>query len=206
MTKLLNDNVDVIISIGSYSACAGFIRELRNEKSHIPVANVSFVGTSSLINQLSKITSPSNISYTSNLINSQVVPHFTNSRLHAVKKFKKVYNDYASYPESYSGDKNVKPELNFVAFEGFLDAALTCQLIKKANHANRESILAVIEKNIPLNIGIDQNIQFVDPKTNATDNDVASKIYYTTTKTTVNSKGTAITEIVPLTNWKKWKK
>ena len=66
--------------------------------------------------------------------------------------------------------------------------------------------MAVIEKNIPLNIGIDQNIQFVDPKTNATDNDVASKIYYTTTKTTVNSKGTAITEIVPLTNWKKWKK
>ncbi|MBT6120718.1 ABC transporter substrate-binding protein [bacterium] len=204
--KLLDDKVDVIISIGSYSACAGFIRDLRNTNSNIPVANVSFVGTSSLLNQLSELKPTSNISYTSNLINSQVVPHYINSSLHAVKKFEKLYNKHASYPESYTGDKSKKPAINYVAFEGFLDAALTCQLIKKAKHATREGIMSILEKNIAINIGIDQRIQFIDPKTNTINNDASSNVYYTTLKTTVNSKGTPITKIVPLTSWGKWQK
>ncbi|MGB5594194.1 MAG: ABC transporter substrate-binding protein, partial [Crocosphaera sp.] len=43
---------DAIISIGSYQASAGFIRDARNGNWNIPIANVSFVGSESLLNLL----------------------------------------------------------------------------------------------------------------------------------------------------------
>jgi ABC-type branched-subunit amino acid transport system substrate-binding protein len=43
---------DAVICIGAYAACAAFIRDAREAGLEVPIANVSFVGSESLLTLL----------------------------------------------------------------------------------------------------------------------------------------------------------
>ena len=46
---LRKTDADAVISIGSYAACAAFIRDARDAGWDVPIANVSFVGSENLL-------------------------------------------------------------------------------------------------------------------------------------------------------------
>ena len=70
-------NPDAIISIGTYSACAGFIRDVRDAGWDVPIANVSGVDSENLLAAApgARAGRPARTTR-ANLINSQVVPSY----------------------------------------------------------------------------------------------------------------------------------
>src|SRR5260221_3935059 len=61
---------DAVISVGAYAACAAFVRDARDAGWNVPIANVSFVGSESLLNLLLETGKANKTDYTKNLINS----------------------------------------------------------------------------------------------------------------------------------------
>ena len=73
--KILREaGADAVICIGAYGACAAFIRDARDADWDVPIANVSFVGSETMLSVLVHAGKAKDKVYTRNLINSQVVP------------------------------------------------------------------------------------------------------------------------------------
>ena len=49
---IMRSKPDAVLSIGSYAACAAFIRDARDMGLDVPIANVSFVGSTWLLGLL----------------------------------------------------------------------------------------------------------------------------------------------------------
>jgi ABC-type branched-subunit amino acid transport system substrate-binding protein len=193
--KILKEaNAEAIIMIGAYQACAGFIRDARDDKWDVPIANVSFVGSESLLNLLSNPSSESGLDYTINLINSQVVPSYEDTSLPAVKEYRELMDEYASLlPEGLSEEEYESLPYSFVSFEGFLNAKLLVEiLLQMGEHPEREGIRATVESIQDLDLGIDVPISF-DSNTHQG----LQTIYYTTVKDE---------HFVPIKEWEEWAK
>ena len=85
---------DAVISVGSYAACAGFIRDARNAGWNIPIANLSFVGSESLQELLLAESKSKAKDYTANLINSEVVPNYSDLSVPVVREYRKLSSKY----------------------------------------------------------------------------------------------------------------
>ena len=187
-------NPDAIISIGSYEACAGFIRDVRNSKWDVPIANVSFVGSESLLNLLLKTSQETGIDYTKNLINSQVVPSYEDTSLPSVVEYRRLKDNYQQPPPKnlVPGDYESLP-YSFVNFEGFLNAKLLVEILKQLpDLSDRHTLQKTVEsfQNIDLGIGIP--IKF-----SSQSHQGLNKIYYTTVQ-----EGS----FVPIISWNQWEK
>jgi len=191
---LKNAGADAVISVGAYAACAGFIRDARDMGLDVPIANVSFVGSEFMINLLLEEEKKTGRKYTYNLINSQVVPSYEDISLPAVRQYRAFMDEYNPMPPSELMEKDYKPlKYSFVSFEGFLNAKVIVEVLKKlGKEPKRENIKRVVEHIKNLNIGIDEKISFSPSKHQALD-----KVYYTTYK---NGK------FVPIKDWSEWKK
>ncbi len=132
--KILREaNTDAIVSVGSYAACAGFIREARNAGWDVPIANISFVGSESLLQLLKNTEKENNKKYTMNLINSQVVPSYEDTSLPAVREYRQMMERYQPMPPPQLLDGTYQPlPYSFVSFEGFLNAKLLVKVLQKA--------------------------------------------------------------------------
>ncbi|MGB0387952.1 MAG: ABC transporter substrate-binding protein [Ardenticatenaceae bacterium] len=191
--KILKEaGAEAIIMIGAYQACAGFIRDVRDEGWDVPIANVSFVGSESLLNLLSN--SESDLDYTINLINSQVVPSYEDTSLSAVKEYRELMDKYASLlPEGVSQEDYEPLPYSFVSFEGFLNAKLLVEILEQMGaHPEREGIGATVESIQDLDLGIGVPVSF-GPKTHQG----LQTIYYTTVKDD---------RFVPIEDWEEWEK
>ena len=191
---LKNSGADAIISVGAYAACAGFIRDARNLGWDVPIANVSFVGSEFMINLLLEEERKTGNIYTKNLINAQVVPSYEDMELKAVIQYRELMDKYNPQPPADLIDKDYKPlKYSFVSFEGFLNAKVMVEIIKKlGKEPKREKIKETAESIKDLDIGIDEKINFSPSRHQA-----LQKVYYTTYK---NGK------FVPLKDWSEWKK
>lgn len=191
---LRNAGVDAIISVGAYAACAGFIRDARNMKWDVPIANVSFVGSEFMINLLLEEERKTGVSYTKNLINSQVVPSYEDTGLPAVRLYRELMDRYNPLPPSDLMEKDYKIlKYSFVSFEGFLNAKLMVEILKKlGKEPKRQEIKKAAESIKNLDVGIDEKISFSPKKHQALD-----KVYYTTVKDG---------KFVPIRDWSDWKK
>jgi ABC-type branched-subunit amino acid transport system substrate-binding protein len=191
---LRNAGVDAIISVGAYAACAGFIRDARNMKWDVPIANVSFVGSEFMINLLLEEERKTGVSYTKNLINSQVVPSYEDTGLPAVRLYRELMDRYNPLPPSDLMEKDYKIlKYSFVSFEGFLNAKLMVEILKKlGKEPKRQEIKGAAESIKNLDVGIDEKISFSPKKHQALD-----KVYYTTVKDG---------KFVPIRDWSDWKK
>ncbi len=189
--------VDAVISVGAYAACAGFIRDARNIGWDIPIANVSFVGSEFMINLLLEEEKKTGKFYTKNLINSQVVPSYEDVSLSAVRQYRALMEKYNPTVPAHllEGDYRAL-KYSFVSFEGFLNAKLMIEILKKVAHIdkkiNRENIKRAVESIRNLDIGIDEKISFSSKKHQA-----LNKVYYTTFKDG---------KFVPIRDWSEWKK
>ncbi len=185
---------DAVISIGAYAACAAFIRDARDSGWDVPIANVSFVGSEFLINLLLEAGRGKGKDYTANLINSQVVPSYEDTSLAAVRQYREYTDKYDELPPQYLMDPGYSPlRYSFVGFEGFLNAKLLVEILKKMGpHIEKQRIKSVVEGIRRLDIGIDTSVSFSRKRHQGLD-----RVYYTT-----YSSG----RFVPIKDWSRWRK
>ena len=128
---LRSSGVDAIVSFGVYGACAGFIRDVRLTGWQVPIANVSFAGSDELLKELIASSRRLNRDLTSALITSEVVPSPSQFEYPLVAKFGAVVS-----PESR----------NFVALEGWLNATVVCEALKRMRpNGSRGDFVAAME-------------------------------------------------------------
>ncbi|MGE0043529.1 MAG: ABC transporter substrate-binding protein [Vicinamibacterales bacterium] len=124
-------DVDAIISISAYAAAAAFVRDAVDAGWDVPIANVSFVGSESMLRLLEKEGAATGRDYTSRLVNSQVVPSYEDLSLPAVREYRELTARYRPGPPPGVGadDAGDLPDLSFVGFEGFLNAKLMVHIL-----------------------------------------------------------------------------
>jgi ABC-type branched-subunit amino acid transport system substrate-binding protein len=191
---LKRSNPDAIISIGAYAACAAFIRDARDAGLHVPIANVSFTGSEFMINLLLETGRKNNRDYTKNLINSQVVPSYEDITFPSVRQYRTLIDKYDPVPPKELTEEGYKPlKYSFVSFEGFLNAKLLVEILKRmGSNPQKSRIKDVVESIKNLDIGIDERVSFGPSKHQGID-----KVYFTTYK---NGR------FVLIKDWNEWHK
>lgn len=173
---LKQSSPDAVISIGSYAACAGFIRDARDAGWNIPIANLSFVGSESLLDLLVAQSSSKAKDYTSNLINSEVVPNYNDLSIPAVRQYRELSGKYKKKANSPSNTKS--HNLSFVGLEGFLNAKLIVEILAVMDgKIERKYIKEKTESIINYDIGLPDKISLSADKHQA-----LNSVYYNTVK------------------------
>jgi ABC-type branched-subunit amino acid transport system substrate-binding protein len=191
---LKHSNPDAIISIGAYAACAALIRDARDAGLHVPIANVSFVGSEFLVKLLLDTGKEKGKDYTKYLINSQVVPSYEDTSLFGVKQYRELMDKYQPAIPPQLAEKGYTPlKYSFVGFEGFLNAKLLVEILKRmGNDLDKSRIKAVVENLQAIDIGIDATVSFGPKKHQGLD-----KVYFTTVQDG---------RCIPIHEWDKWRK
>jgi len=190
---ILESQPDAIISIGSYAACAAFIRDTRNAGCDAPIANLSFVGSDSLSLLLIEAGKNSGKDYTRGLINSQVVPSYADNSIPAVAEYRTLMRQYHPPPPSALVKDGYDPfEFSFVSFEGYLNAKLLIQVLQRMGpHPRRSAISTATEQIKDLELGIQAPVSF-----SSTEHQALHTVFYTTIR---NKK------LSPISDWSEWK-
>jgi ABC-type branched-subunit amino acid transport system substrate-binding protein len=185
---------DAVISVGAYGACAAFVRDGRDAGWDVPIANVSFVGSENLLVLLAAAGAERGRDYTANLFNSQVVPSYLDETLPAVREYRAVMERHAPAPPTELTDGTYRPlPVGFVSFEGFLDAKVLVEVLRRLGpEPQRARLRAAAESIRGLDLGIGVPVSFGPGKHQGLD-----QVYYT-----VAEEG----RFVPVADWKKWAK
>jgi ABC-type branched-subunit amino acid transport system substrate-binding protein len=133
----------VIIMVGTYAACAKFIRIMKRVLSDTIYMNVSFVASTALKNALG--------SDGEGVIITQVVPHFE-SNLPLTREYLK---DLKSY------DPEAEPD--FISLEGYIVARIFIEGLKRAGpDVDREKIIDAILSIKNLDIGMGTPVSYTN--------------------------------------------
>ncbi len=183
---------DAIISIGAYAACAAFIRDARDADWDVPIANISFVGSNSLLALLLGTSRTRSKDYTRDLINSEVVPSHDRTELRAVREYRELMKEYNPKPPADLVESDYKPLANsYVGLEGYLNATLLVQILRKMDRGiERKFLKEAVENAGPLELGIDVPASF-----SARKHQGLNQVYFGTVE-----EG----QFVQLKDWKKW--
>ena len=191
---LRSANADAVISIGTYAPCAAFIRDARDAGWDVPIANVSFVGSAFLLNLLAEEEKKSTRNYTANLINTEILPNFDDVSLPAVKEFHELMDRYnPSAPEGFGAATKDEFKYNYVSFEGFLNAKLLVEILKRAgNPPDRAKIRSAVASIHDFDLGIKTPVSFGADKNQGMD-----AVYFNFVENY---------RLVPITDWERWRK
>jgi ABC-type branched-subunit amino acid transport system substrate-binding protein len=178
---------DAVICIGTYPACAGFVRDMRDRGVDSPVATISFVGGAVMLRLLSDIERKLNKDYTSRLVSSQVVPSYQEVSLPVVHEYREAmdrYRDAIIPPNSLIFPNGMTPELAYaplpyssVSLEGYLNAKMFVAILQRMGADPRRADLAQAALNLgDFDLGLGQPLSFGG----RTDRRQASdQVYYT---------------------------
>ncbi len=185
---------DAVMCVGSYAACAGFIRDARDAGWQVPITNVSFVGSENLLKLLQEHGAKKGRDYTKDLITSQVVPSYHVTTLPAVREYLDFMAKYQPMPDRSLLEDAYQPvPQSYVSFEGFLDAKLLVAILRKMGEPwNRSRLKGAVEAIKDFDLGIDDRVSF-GPHTNQGLN----KVYFTTVE-----EG----RFVPIASWERWRR
>lgn len=189
---------DAVISIGTYSASAGFIRDARDAGWDVPIANISGVDSENLLHLLIDSGKSKRTDYTRDLINSQVVPSYHDSSLPAVQHYRSLMEKFHPQPPANlldPKDPYAPPPYSFISFEGYLNAKMLVQMFERMGPDLRQSrIKEVAESMHQIDLEIDVPASFGPGQHQG-----LNKVYCT-----VVSEG----RFVPLGDdeWQRWKK
>jgi ABC-type branched-subunit amino acid transport system substrate-binding protein len=192
--RLRRADPDVILCVGSYAACAAFIRDARDAGLDVPIANVSFVGSESLLKLLREHGQAQRKDYTHDLINSQVVPCPDDDRLPAVRAYRSLLTEYQPMPPTDLVPPDYRPlPPSFVGLEGFLSSkALVAVLHRIGPDLDRTKIRQAAESLGSIDLGIDGPASFRADRHQGLD-----RVYYSTV---------AHGQFVELTDWSRWRR
>ena len=185
---------EAIISIGSYAACAALIRDARDSGWNLPIANVSFVGSEAMADLLLQAGKGKRVHYTSNLINSQVVPSYEDLSLPGVKEYRQRMDQYgAKIPRPWAASDYQPLRYSFVSLEGYLNAKLLVQILREMGPVPAKSrIKETVEGLRGADLGIGTVFSFGRNKHQGSD-----RVFYTALEGQ---------KFVPLDSWDRWKR
>lgn len=159
-------NPEAVIMVGTYKACAEFVKKARASGFNPRFLNLSFVGTSNFINEAGSAGEGVYI--------TQVMPSPFDDAMAIVKQYQAVLR---------KADK--KAEFDFTSLEGYVDAVVLVDALKKAgSDLTRVSLLSALDS---LNIDIGGLKVAYSP----TDHQGIESIFYTVVK---NGKAVSITK------------
>jgi ABC-type branched-subunit amino acid transport system substrate-binding protein len=174
---LRKTDVDAVICVGAYGACAAFIRDARDAGWDVPIANISFVGSDSVHRLLAEHGRATQRDYTRGLVNSQVVPNYDDLSLPAVKEYRAVMDKYRPLPPTELQEQGrALPDYSFGSLEGFLNAKLLVEALNKMGKGvDRARLRTVMESLRDVDLGLSVPVSFSVTKHQGMD-----RVYYTT--------------------------
>jgi ABC-type branched-subunit amino acid transport system substrate-binding protein len=130
--------IRAVIMVTVYAPAARFIQRMRDQKYAGLFTNVSFVGAAPLAEELTQLGK----TYAEGVIVTQVVPPIT-SQSNIVLKYRESMSKYSS-----------EAEPNVTSLEGYLDALLLCEGLKRAgDNLNTDSLIDALESIRDLDLG-----------------------------------------------------
>ena len=183
-------NPDAVICIGAYAACAAFLRDAVDLGLQVPVANLSFVGSESLL-QLITESRPDRDRYTNLLINSQVVPSYEDARIPAIREYRQLMLRHNPDPPQDLLEQAYSPlPQSFVSLEGFLDAKMMVRILDVlGDNPDRTSLESAVFSIQDYDLGIGELVSFGPDRRQG-----LQTVYYT-----IVDAG----RFVPLDDWKR---
>lgn len=192
--KILREaGVDHVICVGTYAPCAGLIRDARNQGWNVPIANLSFVSSESMLALLLKEGQKTGRDYTRYLVNSQVVPTYQDTRLAAVREYRQAMDAGAPMPDASllgtAGPEYQPLRYSFVSFEGYLGAKLLAEILRRSGpRYDQEHILKAAESIREFSLGLESTVSFSSQQHQG-----LHTVYFTRVQGD---------QFVPLSNWK----
>jgi ABC-type branched-subunit amino acid transport system substrate-binding protein len=168
---------DAVLSIGSYAACASFIRDARDMGLDVPVANVSFVGSENLLSLLEKAGADNDFDYTRNLINTQVVPSYEDLDLPAVREYRALMDSVSPSPPAGADSSYHLLKYSFTSFEGYLNAKAMARILEKFDESPLTGLTGAAESLKNIDLGIDVTVSFGPDKHQG-----LNRVYFTTVR------------------------
>ncbi|MGH7287623.1 MAG: ABC transporter substrate-binding protein [Myxococcota bacterium] len=168
---------DAVIAVGSYAACAGFVRDARDAGFRVPIANLSFVGSENLLAYLRDAGERRGRDYTRGLVNAQVVPSYEDLSLPAVVEYREDMARLDSRPAPEPAASTYRPlPHSFASFEGYLNAKLLAEVLRRAGGSRSPARLRRAAEGIrDLDLGIGAPVGFT-----AHDHQALHRVYLTT--------------------------
>ena len=189
---LLARSPDAVICIGAYAACAAFARDAVDLGLHIPVANVSFVGSENLLSLMIEGREDAE-SHTRFLVNSQVVPSYEDTSLPAVREYHELMARYDPPPpdnvERITQGEPYDPfPQSFVSLEGFVNAKLITEILRRlGGQPDRSQLEEAVFAVRNYDLGVGERVSFGPDRRQG-----LQRVYYT-----VPESG----RFVPLDDW-----
>jgi branched-chain amino acid transport system substrate-binding protein len=162
---------DAVVCVGTYPACAGFIRDMRDRDVDCPVATLSFVGGGAMLKLLSAAEQESNKDYTSRLVSSQVVPSYNDDSIPVVREYRESMDRYRDaimppdpllYPHGKTAEREYAPlPYGFISLEGYLNAKLFTTILQRMGADPRRADLAATVLGMgDFDLGMGQPLSF----------------------------------------------
>ena len=166
-----------VIAVGTYNPCAAFIRDARNAGWNVPIANLSFVGSDQLLAKLQEEEKSSGKDLTSHLVNSQVVPSWTDDSIPLVKDYRAAVDQYnPQLPADFQDPTYKALPYSFGALEGYLNAKAFVEILKKApSDLTRKGFLKAAEGSRALKVGLETPLSF-----SKTNHQATHEVFFTT--------------------------
>jgi ABC-type branched-subunit amino acid transport system substrate-binding protein len=134
-----------VIMVPTYRPAAKFIQMVKDAGQDLIFANVSFVGSNALADELTQLGP----NYSDGVIVTQVVPH-PQAQASAVLKYRELLAKYR--PNETPG---------FVSLEGYLDAMIFARALEKAGaNPTTDALIAALESIHDLDLGIGAPVNF----------------------------------------------
>ena len=154
-------NPEAVICIGSYAACAAFARDAVDMGLNVPLANLSFVGSENMLKLLSEGRDDAE-RYTKLLVNSQVVPSYEDVSIPAVREYRDFMGRYnPEVPTELVTEEYTPFPHSFVSLEGFLDAKLMVEILRRlGDNPSRKGLEQAVFTIRDFDIGIGEMVSF----------------------------------------------
>ena len=178
---------DAVVCVGTYPACAGFVRDMRDRDVDCPVATLSFVGGGAMLKLLSAAEQETNKDYTSRLVSSQVVPSYNDDSVPAVREYREAMDRYRDavmlpdsllYPHGKTAEREYAPlSYGFISLEGYLNAKLFTAILQRMGaDPRRADLAATVLAMGDFDLGMGQPLSFGGETARRQASD---KVYYT---------------------------
>ena len=178
---------DAVVCVGTYPACAGFVRDMRDRDVDCPVATLSFVGGEAMLKLLSAAEQESKKDYTSRLVSSQVVPSYNDDSVPAVREYREAMDRYRDaimppdsllYPHGKTAEREYAPlQYGFISLEGYLNAKLFTVILQRMGaDPRRADLAATVLAMGDFDLGMGQPLSFGGETARRQASD---KVYYT---------------------------
>lgn len=174
--RLKKVNPDAVICIGSYAACAAFARDAIDGGLEIPIANLSFVGSENLLKNLTDEFGTESERYSRWLVNSQVVPSYEDFTMGSISEYEDLMKRYDPTPPPEFEEHDYVPfAKSFTSLEGFLNAKLMTEILKRAGPSPSRALLEDAVFSIQNHdLGIGEMVHFSPERRQGLD-----QVYYT---------------------------